>query len=195
MRNKSIFFSTIFSLFIFLNLSVPLSFATTTPPEFPSCANPQGSIIANYSSGTHGVPGVVTTYQGVDTVYSVSENIVLQCLCTVDGEGIQTNWWKASSLTEEEIESFKSQGWNFIPDGSAWGLDPAYYLAKNVNYTCRSTGGGESSSSSSSSGVTTTSIGDVLGLAATGNIKIIYGLIFAGFLSLVFGYLLKEKRV
>src|SRR3972149_11668463 len=121
MTKKSIFFATIFSFILFLTLIVPYSFAAPTPPEFTSCVNPQGEVKADYSSGTHGVPGVTTSYQGSDSVYNISGNALTQCLCTVDGEGIQTNWWKVSSLTSQEIESFKTQGWVFVPDGSSWG--------------------------------------------------------------------------
>src|SRR3989338_10196982 len=177
MTKKSSLFSIIFSLFFFLIFLVPFSFAAVTPPEFPSCVNPQGTVRVSYSSGTHGVPGVTTSYQGSDTVYNISENALAQCLCTIDGEGIQTNWWKVPQLSSDEIENFKTQGWIFVPDGSVWGLDPAAYLAKNSNFACRSTGG-SNSSSSSVGGVS--SIGDILALAATGNIMVIYGLIFVG---------------
>ena len=201
MARKSVFLATIVSFFLFLIFLVPLSLAAVTPPEFPSCVNPQGTVRVSYSSGTHGVPGVTTSYQGSDTVYNISENALAQCLCTIDGEGIQTNWWKVPQLSSDEIENFKTQGWIFVPDGSVWGLDQAAYLAKNSNFTCRLTGGGESSSNSSSNsnngssvgGVS--SIGDILGLAATGNIRVIYGLFFTGLLSLMMGYLLKQKRV
>lgn len=177
MTKKSIFLATIVSFVLFLNIFVPYSYAAPTPPEFSSCVNPQGTVKADYSSGTHGVPGVTTSYQGSDTVYNISGNALTQCLCTVDGEGIQTNWWKVSSLTSQEIETFKTQGWVFIPDGSAWGLDPVTYLAKNANYSCRGRGGG-----------------DILGLASTGNIMIIYGLILIGALSFCIGFLLKRRQ-
>ena len=201
MARKSVFLATIVSFFLFFIFLVPFSFATVTPPEFPSCVNPQGTVRVSYSSGTHGVPGVATSYQGSDTVYNVSDNSLIQCLCTIDGEGIQTNWWKVPQLSSDEIENFKTLGWNFIPDGSAWGLDPAAYLAKNSSYSCRSSGsGGESSSNSSSNsnngssvgGVS--SIGDILGLAATGNIRVIYGLFFTGFLSLLVSYFLDHRH-
>src|SRR3989344_7905674 len=197
MTKKSSLFSIIFSLSLFLIFLVPFSFAAVTPPEFPSCVNPQGTVRVSYSSGTHGVPGVTTSYQGSDTVYNVSDNSLIQCLCTIDGEGIQTNWWKVPQLSSDEIENFKALGWNFIPDGSIWGLDPAAYLAKNSSYSCRSSGsGGESSSSSSSSSSNgsssvggVSSIGDILGLAATGNIKVIYVLLLIGASSLFAGFI------
>jgi len=179
MVKKSIFFATLFSFILFLALFVPYSFAVPTSPEFTSCVNPQGEVKADYSSGTHGVPGKTNSYQGSDTVYKISGDTLTQCLCTVDGEGIQTNWWKVSSLTSQEIETFKTQGWIFVPDGTSWGLDPAAYLAKNSSYSCRGTGGGG---------------GDVLGLASTGNILTIYLLFTIGFFSLLTGFALNNRH-
>ena len=194
---KSRIFATIISLFVFLTISSVNVFAEVNSPNFPSCVNPQGSIKANYPSGTHGVPGVVTLYKGLDIVYSVSENVVVQCLCPENGDGVQTNWWKIPQLTADEIENFKTQGWIFVPEGSAWGLDPAAYLAKNSNFACRSTGGSSSSSGSSNNNSIggASSLGDILALAATGNIKTIYALIFTGFISLLIGYLLNRRNV
>jgi len=180
MTKKSSLFSIIFSLFFFLIFLVPFSFAAVTPPEFPSCVNPQGTVRVSYSSGTHGVPGVTTSYQGSDTVYNISDNALSQCLCTDDGEGIQTNWWKVSSLTANEIESFKSQGWILVPDGSVWGLENVAYLTKNANYSCRGIGG--------------VGGGDVLGLAATGNIKVIYVLLLIGASSLFAGFFFNRRN-
>ncbi len=161
-------------------------------PNFPACTNPQGTLIASYDSGTHGVVGGVS-YTGNDKVYKLDNSNVIQCLCTTDGKGIQTNWWKASSLDETQINTLKSSGWTYIPTGSVWGLDQDAYLAKNSDYSCTSnggTGGGGSSSSSSSN----SSIGQVLGLALTGNIKLIYSIFILGFLSLIYGQILHRAR-
>lgn len=174
-------------------------FATLpTPPNFPSCVNPQGQLIVSYNSGTHGVPGDPNPYQGNDSVYLVSPDSVMQCLCTDDGSGTQTNWWKVSSLIREEIDSLIAQGWIFIPDGSVWGLEDTTYLAKNVSFSCRSSGGGgggggSSSSSSSSGGTGGGSVGEVLGLAFTGNILYIYFFAVAGLVSVLLG-LIKSKK-
>lgn len=176
MRKNNFSAQIAFFISLFLAVFVPSVFAAVNVPDFPSCVNPQGSVIASYSSGTHGVPGDSTTYSGSDSVYKINNETLTQCLCTDDGDGIQTNWWKVSSLISQEIENLKTQGWVFIPDGTAWGLDSAAYLAKNSKYSCRGIGGG-----------------DVLGLATTGNIMVIYGLISTGFLSLTIGYLLKKK--
>ena len=191
MVTKSRVFAAIISLFLFLTISFVNVFAATNPPDFPSCVNPQGTVIANYPSGSHGIVGTATLYSGTDSVYSISENVVMQCLCPDNGDGIQTNWWKIPEMSGDEIENFKTQGWIFVPDGSVWGLDPAAYLAKNSNFACRSTGGSDSSSSSVG-GVS--SIGDILALAATGNIRVIYGLIFVGLISMMFGFLLNRRN-
>ena len=160
-------------------------------PNFPACTNPQGTLVASYDNGVHGVVGGVS-YTGNDKVYKLDNNNVVQCLCTTDGKGIQTNWWKASSLDEIQINTLKSEGWTYIPTGSVWGLDQDAYLAKNSDYSCTSnggTGGGGSSSSSISS-----SIGQVLGLAFTGNIKLIYSIFALGIISLIYGQILHRAR-
>ena len=90
-----------------------------TIPDFSSCANPQGSLKVSYSQGTHGVPGSANSYTGSDSVYTLSDNTLVQCLCADNGQGTQTNWWKVSSLTAEEVAVLVSQGWTQIPDGSA----------------------------------------------------------------------------
>lgn len=68
-----------------------ISLAVSTP-SFPSCVNPTGQVIASYQDGTHGVPGDTNTYTGEDTVYALNAEQVVQCLCTSNAEGIQTNW-------------------------------------------------------------------------------------------------------
>ncbi len=172
-----IFSLSLLNYFIFVQAAVALS----QPPQFPSCLNPQGTLKVSYTSGTHGVPGKTEAFSGSDSVYTLEQNSLIQCLCPTGAkDGIQTNWWKIPSLTSADIENFKTQGWIFIPDGLAWGLDPVAYLAKNINYTCRTSAG--------------VGGGEVLGLAATGNILTIYTLILAGSLSLTIGYLLRQKQ-
>ncbi|MBI4008656.1 hypothetical protein HY357_00310 [Candidatus Roizmanbacteria bacterium] len=191
MRAKKLFLSILIAVFSLLFLTNNYAFATVTPPGFPSCVNPPGTVIADFSSGTHGVVGVVTSFQGTDKVYAVSDGILIQCLCPENGDGIQTNWWKIPSLTSEEIENFKSQGWVFIPDGSVWGLDPAAYLAINQSFSCKPSGGGGGVGGVSGA---VSSVGQILGLAVTGNIKTIYTLVVIGFLSLTLGFLLKKRN-
>lgn len=178
-------------------------------PSFTSCVNPQGEVKANYETGTHGIAGKNGLYEGKDSVYKISENALTQCFCAVDGSGIQTNWWKVSALTESEIKVYESQGWIYIPNGALWGLENAPYLAKNSDYSCKSNGGSggsnsdsgsnSSSSSSNSSGSTSGSssasggIGQVLGLASTGNSIFLLGTALTSGLSLLLGLIFKKR--
>lgn len=178
----------LFLLPIFLLVSARPVFAVETP-NFPACSNPEGTLIASYDSGVHGVVGG-TSYSGNDKVYKIDEDRLVQCLCTTDGKGIQTNWWRASSLNQEEIKILENEGWIYVPNGTVWGLEDSAYIAKNINYSCLSdngTGGGSSSSSSSS-------VGQVLGLAFTGNIKLIYSVFALGIISLLYGQILHRAR-
>lgn len=157
-----------------------------TVPSFSSCVNPQGSLKVSYDSGTHGVPGDANTYSGSDSVYTLSDNTLVQCLCTDNGQGVQTNWWKVSSLTTDEIAVLISQGWVLVPDGSAWGLDQTPYLTQNTSFACfPGTGAPEVL------GATTT---DVLGLATTGNAAFILSVILAGITFLGAGSLLNKIK-
>ncbi len=163
-----------------------------TAPTFPVCANPQGQVKASYDSGAHGVAGNTSAFTGKDTVYTLTDETLTQCLCTTDGEGIQTNWWKVSNLTQDEKNILISQGWISIPDGSAWGLDQGPYLAKNSNYACASSDriGGTANAGS----VLGTSTETVLGLATTGNILFILTVILTGFILLGSGASLSLKK-
>src|SRR3989344_834292 len=168
---------------VLLSASMSSANAVATP-EFPACANPQGTVISSYNSGTHGVAGDTTSYSGSDTVYSNTENTNTQCLCQDNGAGIQTNWWKASGLTQEEINTLVSQGWIYIPDGAAWGLDSSPYLAKNSSYLCRASGGASATNTSSG---TTSSVNTILNLASTGNIQFILMVFSAGLFLIALG--------
>src|SRR5437868_1830638 len=98
-------------------LSLPLLFGIVEPayatnlPNFSTCLNPQGSVSVSYDSGYHGVAGSTNQYQGSDIVYQLSDNALMQCLCPDNGEGVQTNWLKASNLSQSDINDLKSQGW------------------------------------------------------------------------------------
>lgn len=167
-------------------------------PNFPSCLNPNGTIKVSYDSGTHGVAGDTNSYSGKDTVYTNTNGGYTQCLCTVSGNGIQTNWWKTGSITEEEINSLKASGWVYVPDGSLWGLENASYMAQNSSYSCstnnNSTNNSNSSSNSnnSSDSSISTRFGQVLGLATTGTLPAILNYFALGFFSLVMFRLLKK---
>lgn len=165
-------------IFIILFLAFLMSAAAvfaSDPPLF-SCQNPVGDVSASYNTGTHGVPGDSTRYYGSDEVYKIDEIHTLQCLCIQNSEtGIQSNWWKVSSLPAEEREVFLRRGWELVPDGSRWGLDTAPYLVKNAEFSCGGHGGHDSDDHDHHhSDDDQESIGEILSattLAATGDIK------------------------
>lgn len=199
--------TTIAILFVLTFLLNVKNVEAFTVPDFPSCLNaPQDKLEVSHS-GTHGVPGDSRSFTGQDDVYFLDgKNFIMQCLCPPNNEGIQTNWWKVDNLSTEEIEALKTEGWIYIPDGSAWGLDSSKYLAKNLNYSCtvggngeenRSSGGssesgGSSSGSSSSSSSSPSSVGAVLGLASTGNIASVYFFFLLGIVSVTLGFILTK---
>lgn len=187
MLGRSIIISiTLF--FVALFIAVPKSLAVNIP-SFPSCVNPQGEIKVSYESGTHGIPGDLATYSGKDTVYKLSDETLAQCFCAANGDGIQTNWWKVSSLSDPDIQTLKNQGWNYIPNGSLWGLESVPYLAKNSTFSCKGgVGGGEVL------GASTTATKGVLGLASTGNALYIVSVISSGLLLLAAGSILSIKK-
>jgi hypothetical protein len=172
-----------------------------TEPSFHSCENLTGNPLVQYSEGTHGVPGDSRTFTGSDEVFLVEDKFVVQCLCSNEAGGIQSNWWKfGDSLTETDVQVLVKSGWVYVPNGSLWGLDGAEYLVKNVGFSCGGRGGtdvpddndddhdddDDSSSSSSSDGRG----GMVLGastMAATGNAMIIFGMLVVGLLLLLVG--------
>ena len=84
---------------------LPSTISAATTPDFPSCSNPNSPVKVSHDEGTHGIAGDPSEYQGSDTVYNLDEDgNVYQCFCSVDGQGIQTNWWKVSSLSQDEID-------------------------------------------------------------------------------------------
>jgi len=181
-----IILKVLFLLPIFLLISTVHAFAIGIP-NFPTCSNPEGTLVVSYDSGTHGVVGG-TSYSGNDKVYKFSNSDLIQCLCTTDGKGIQTNWWKASSLGQDEVNILEKDNWIYIPNGTVWGLEDSAYMAKNINYSCLSDSGTGGSNGSSSS------VGQVLGLAFTGNIKLIYSVFALGIISLLYGQILHRAR-
>jgi hypothetical protein len=108
-------------------------------PVFPSCSNPQGTLKVSYDSGTHYIVDG-SGMNGSDAVYFTSDITLIQCFCADSGSGIQTNWWKASTLSQSEIDQLVKLGWHYIPTGADWGLENVPYLASNEIYTCKSSG-------------------------------------------------------
>lgn len=172
-------------------------------PDFGSCLNPQWGKTQENVGSNHGVVGL-GSFAGVDSIYRNGGN-VLQCLCTNDGRGYQTNWLKADNMSEGQKSSLKSQGWMYVPYGKDWGLDDAPYMAKNVEYTCAnctptptpSVGTTPTPTPTVTSGPTATptpttesKVGGAL--AATGNAGIIYASILAGAAALIAGMVLRR---
>ncbi len=109
-----------------------------TQPDFPSCTNPTGNIIAQYSTGMHAIAGDPVMYSGADTVYQVEDNSATQCFCPDNGSlGIQTNWWYIEDLTGDQRNDLLSQGW-YILEGENFGLHSGPYAAQNSNFSCES---------------------------------------------------------
>ncbi len=134
---KGIFLIGLLSLITALVMPVS-SFAQSQTPNFPTCANPNGTIAASYANGTHGIAGDTKTYSGEDTVYNLENGNSLQCFC--NGQtGVQTNWWNVGELSQDEIQNLENQGWVYVPDGTSWGLSDSAYMAYNIYGSC---GGG-----------------------------------------------------
>ncbi len=177
----------ILTVFWFL-FSVRPIFAIT-PPSFPSCSSPQGTLRVSYPDGTHGIVGSTATYTGNDREYVLSDSSLLQCFCSIDNQGIQTNWWKIPSLTDDDIRILKNQGWNYIANGALWGLDSDPYMALNVNYSCGGIGGpGEVL------GEVTYGFGQILGLAGTGDSTKLFSVFALSFVFLTAGFILRFKH-
>jgi hypothetical protein len=139
MNTKSFLVSSLLSAGILLTASTPV--LALDVPNFPSCQSPTGILRVSYDSGIHGIVGDAGQFVGSDRVYTVSDSNLIQCFCSTEGRGIQTDWWKQASLSESQINTLRNLGWFYIPSGLLWGLDDAPYFAKNTNYSCGSNGG------------------------------------------------------
>lgn len=247
MITRKVINTALFSILLVIPgiLFSPYAFAFDQP-SFPSCLNPQGSILAQFADGTHGVPGNTDTFTGSDSVFTLSSSVVMQCLCPLNGQGIQTNWMKTSELSDPEISILENQGWIYVPSGLVWGLEDVHYLAQNTNFSCQAnaalaaaivvtpstspapttsanspgnnqtntnnssnnsnansnnasgnqnSGNSSSSNSSSSPSVLGTNTQQVLGLASTGNIILLYTFLIAGTLFVGLGMLLRKPKL
>lgn len=196
--------SAISFLFVLIFLALPLAAAAVDVPNFPTCSNPQGVLKVSFDSGTHGIVGNPGVFTGADKVYTVDEARTVQCFCSVDGDGIQTNWWKVSSLTQDEVEQLKKLGWVYVPSGEAWGLNADPYMAKNEAYSCKSTNNSGGSTTNTSSGTggsilsAAATVSDVrpsvLGLASTGDTGMLLTLVVTSATSLVLGVFARKYR-
>jgi hypothetical protein len=181
-----VFIATAFVLFA---ANIANVFAVSAP-EFPTCSNPSGSVKVEYQSGNHAIVGETSLRQGSDKVYSIENGNYMQCFCPEQGSGIQTNWWRLGQIDQKLIDSMKSQGWHYIPDGSDWGLTSDPYLAKNNDYSCNGGTGGGTTSSGIGGGVSDS----VLGLAATGDNKNYIALISLGISFIAGGLLIRKSK-
>ena len=114
-----------------------LAQTSINPPSFPSCQSLYGTAgnIASYSSGPHQIVGNGIV-NGFDNVYSQASGNYLQCYCPAEGtSGIQTNWWLADSLSQEDVNHYVSLGW-FHVNGEQWNLGNHMFLAKNSDAVC-----------------------------------------------------------
>lgn len=169
-------------------LFAPRSVFAIDTPDFPACANPQGTKIVDVGFGTHGIVGDQNTYTGADKVWLQDNGNLMQCFCSVTANGIQTNWWRVSSLTESELSILKADGWIYVPSGAPWGLSDSEYMAKNNGFSCVGSYGGGNSGSSNSL------VGQVLGLAFTGNIAYVYAFLGAGMFLITLGFVLTKSK-
>lgn len=209
--NKKVILSTTAGLALFLG-SAAQAQATV---NFGSCLNPQWTKTQENVGSAHGVIGI-GSFAGTDSIYASNGN-VMQCLCTENGKGYQTNWLKASHKSAGEIESLKSQGWMYVPYGEDWGLEKSPYLAKNIEYSCAyctptpaptstptpgatatptvtPTAGPTATPTPGPSATPTSAPGtSVLGtVASTGNAFVIYASVLAGAASLIIGLVLRK---
>ena len=94
-----------------------------TPAVFPLCeSQTEDGDRAHYDTGLHQIAGD-GLLEGRDDVYSLGNSAYLQCFCSPEGVGIQTNW------TPDEAGS---------EPGLKWGLDDINYSYENINYYCGS---------------------------------------------------------
>lgn len=172
--------------------------------QFTSCLTPTGSIIANYNDGDHGIIGMGNKI-GKDVVYSLPNSDAMQCFCGSDGQAVQTNWMKTTSLSDDQIKVYQSQGWIYVPSGASWGLEDCPYLAQNISYTCKessSTPAGDGKTDGRSDGRTdgkSDGMGSIVqsstgtNLASTGNLLFIAEIFVAGVILTLVGLFLRLR--
>lgn len=187
------FLSTVTTIII-LTLLLPQAAFAVTEPTFPSCTNPQGAVKAHYDTGIHGIAGNSGQFTGADTVYTLTNGTLLQCYCPNNGQGIQTNWWDATTLSSRDIQTLQQNGWIYEPFGADWGLNNDPYLAKNTSYTCAATAVVESTVQENTNTGHTDPTSTVAQLANTGNSMMLYGFLIAGISNLAAGLHLRKRK-
>ncbi len=91
-----------------------------------ACPLPYDGDHAHYDYGWHQIVGD-GLLEGSDDVYSLNNTDYLQCFCGLDGQGIQTYWWRT------DLQSLA--GWYSL-NGLQWNLGNYHYLAQNTFYDC-----------------------------------------------------------
>lgn len=195
---------------ILLVLSIYVAYLSSAHPvlaseeafDTASCLTPVGSVIADYQDGTHGIVGQGSMV-GKDTVYQLPSGNALQCFCSVTAGGVQTNWVKTATLSEDQIKIYQNQGWIFVPSGAAWGLSDEPYLAQNVSFGCLKFPGpqtgsdgrtdGRSDGQSSNGGTSIVQAAKGSNLASTGNILFIIEIFSVGLFMVVIGIILRRR--
>lgn len=197
---KNLLIAIIFSFIVFAILGANSASAESVT----SCLNPTGTTKVSYPGGEHTIAGETTPRTGSDTVYTLDADNLMQCFCAENGDGVQTDWIRISGMSDEDIKVKKSQGYIYVPNGTAWGLDDAPYLAKNTDFACKSKDSGSSNNNSSSSSSNNNSsssnnnssspVGQVLALASTGNMLFIVLVFVAAVASYTLGMFLRRSK-
>lgn len=105
--------------------------------NFPACPGPAGTLKVSYPTGLHWIVGNPVLQSGSDSVFNLGNGNYMQCFCPETGtNGIQTNWLKASDLTEQQRNDLINQGWIYVANGADFDLDPVAYLARNTEFSC-----------------------------------------------------------
>ncbi len=203
--NKKILLTTLASTALFLTAATPVH--ANAVPDFSTCLNPQWTKTQQNLGSNHGVIGI-GSFSGTDTIYESNGN-VLQCLCTSDGKGYQTNWLKADNMSTSQKEELQSQGWIYVAYGEDWGLHKSAYMAKNSEYTCAdctptpttpvtptvtSVPGPTATPAPTTKTEEKTENNVLGGLAPTGNALAMYLAILAGVGSLITGFVLRKSK-
>ena len=108
------------------------------------CGDIHGTLVAKYPSGWHWIVSFSPNQWGADKVKNVGYDNYIQCFCPrkLEGfeplfrHGVQTNWLKASNVSNETQQKLLSQDWLWVNNGADFGLAPEPYLAKNIKWDC-----------------------------------------------------------
>lgn len=196
---------------IFWFLSPEAVSANYQLPSFDSCHNPSGTIKADYPVGQHAIVGINGLQNGSDKVFTNGNDNYTQCFCPPSGNtGIKTNWLAAGNISKEDTNVLITQGWVYIEKGADWGLSSQPYLAKNIEFSCGSTGdssgggggtdqGSGGGTSSGNGGIGGGGGGEVLGistLASTSNPLTRYQILLTILVSIgliIYGYKIQKN--